>query len=260
MSHSLAQAALLWRALRTGVLALLCGFTAAGFNGCSGESHLEVLASNRHQARGDAWNLESQAFQQLVDKTIQPGWHVSISAISERSFAAESLYDETIPAYSIVGTNLYQQEQALKKARQDLKNVLAVLDSNRKGSDRTEIIAAASAAAERFDTDKTASRKLLVIISSGFEQSSVVNMADYSLNLNDEMTDRIIGHLKTLGTMPHLPGVDVCMAGITAGDRRWADHKRLLNISRFWHVFFQAAGARLASYNPSLKGCHEIPR
>ena len=228
--------------------------------GCSGETHVEVLASNHHQARGNAWPLERDAFLQLANTGIQPGWHIVVSPISERSFALQALYDEALPAYSFVGTNFYQQDLAKKKGQADVKKALAVLDANRAGSDRTEIIAAIGSAAKRFGGDKGSSKKILVILSSGFEQSSVINMADYHLDLNEATAKHIVEHLQQLGTMPQLSGVDVCMAGITAGDHQWADQKRLVNIEHFWELFFTSAGANLVWYEPTLKGCPALPR
>ena len=204
--------------------------------------------------------LERSAFQVVADKAIQPGWHVVIAPISERSFGIAALYDETLAAFSPTGTNYYQQDLAMKKARGDLTKVLATLETSSAGSDRTEIIAALGAASERFASDENAGKKLLVILTPGFEQSSIVNMGDYHLNLNDAVSDRIIRHLEALGTMPRLAGVRVCMAGVTAGDRRWADYKRQINIEHFWHTFFSRAGAQLTGYSPSLATCRELQR
>jgi hypothetical protein len=239
--------------LRLASLPLALMFAATALSGCR-HGHVELLASTRLQAADNAWDFEAAAFQDAVSRAVAPGQRLVIAPISDRSWAESSLFDASIPEFSLFGQNQHFIDVEVKEKRVAAKGVLTTLDQRRRGSNRTEIFSAVSAAANRFGTDEPETRKLLVILSTGFEQSATVNMADYNLSLDEALTDKLIRQMGHVRTMPRLEGVDVCMAGITAGQGRF-DIIRGERIHRFWDAYFHAAGGRLASYGPTLQNC-----
>ncbi len=226
--------------------------SAAGCNEAT--THVEVIASTRHEAPGNAWVVESRAFDYVARNGSKPGWRVIVTPIAERSLTAASPYDESTPPKSVFGPNDLDRSKKADadyvKAKRMFASTFAVPD----GSARTEIIAAIGAAADRIQSDSGATNRLLVILSTGFEQSSIVNMGDYGLDLA-RSSAHILAHLRQTGTLPNLRGVDVCMAGITSGLGDWTDLKRAREIERFWRRFFAASGARLISYGVSIETC-----
>jgi hypothetical protein len=215
-------------------------------------AHIEALTATRREAPGAAWQVEEAAYRHLTNAAIKSGWRVVVTPITDRSLAVPPLFDTTIPAFSIFGENEYHLKKDIAADRSRADQALRTLWTY-PGVNRTEILAAVNGAADRFEDD-SADRKVLVIISTGYEQSSIVNMADYNADLY-AATRRILHHMRVTRTLPRLSGVSVCMAGITSGQHNWADLKRSRDVRHFWHAFFSATGARLVSYGVSLEGC-----
>jgi hypothetical protein len=220
--------------------------------GCSAQqTHVEVLASVRADAPGPAWAAEAGDYRILERSVFNPGYHVVVAPISDSSSTERTLFDEVMPVYSISGLNPRQLNDLADRFRKKSEVSLGLLWMRQTGRARTEIIAAAAGAAERFADDPKGTRKILVILSTGFEQSSVVNMADSSQNLKTQ-TWPVIRHLAKSDMLPRLNGVEVCMGSISSGLHGWADSPQYRRIHGFWSALFNVAGARLVGYGPSL--------
>lgn len=219
---------------------------------CSSKpSHVEILASVKADAPGPAWVLENSAYAALGKALFGPGQHVVVTPVSDLSATAPSIFDETVEGDSLIGDNPMQIKERAAELRMKYDNAREKLDSYRARGPRTEIISAVVASASRFTEDAQNTDKVLIILSSGFEQSSMLNMGDASLSLR-ATTPTILQRLRHRDVIPDLSGVQVCMAGITSGKDGWADTNASLAIKSFWDAYFQAAGAHLIDFSPTL--------
>jgi len=171
--------------------------------------------------------------------------------VSDASATERPLLDESIPGESVVGKNSRQLRDMASADRLAAEKALGDLSRRTDGRQRTEIIAAVNGAAERFLDDGPGTKKYLLILTTGYEQSSIVNMADVRLDLR-QATWPLIRRLTRTGAMPNLRGVDVCMGSVTSGLGAWADTPQYRRIHAFWGAFFAQSGARLVSYGPYL--------
>jgi hypothetical protein len=108
-------------------------------------------------------------------------------------------------------------------------------------SDSSEIIAEINAAAQRLPSN--AGR--LIIISHGFEQSTLANFYDWNLPPNPQV---FLKHLAKKRLIPKLQGVNVCMLGITSGNDNNARGDLAWRVRGYWEAFFERAGANLEAY------------
>lgn len=234
-------------------MALVCGCL---LNACqpprTNSGFVQVVADAKAVAPGTEWGNETELFQRDVLSEVGDGDRLLVAPIDANSYSDAPVFDETFPAVSIQNVPL-----TVTMRTRDLRNA-AVAAFGRLGlsneSRRTEIVGAILAAGNRFETSR-ATRKVLVIISSGFEQSGLVNMADVRMRLAPGLTSELIRAIRARGELPSLSGVDVCFGGITAGENGWAEQRRLLEIGEFWRQFFMASGARLRSYGAAFHGC-----
>ena len=249
--------------MRARALVLAVAVSSVGCTGCGSKTesvHVEVLAGVRHVAPGDAWDLEVRAYRATYGELLRrDGYRVVIAPISDRSLSEAPVFDATAAAESFFGMNQDDAEHARTQTAKRAEIALATLGSRRNGLARTEIINAVVAAHDRFDVDPGSKRHVLVILSTGFEQSSIANMADYGLRLNaPSIRRRFVEHLRATGQVVELRGVDVCMLAVTTGQGHWSDYNRSRGVRLFWRDYFAAAGARLAGYGNSVESCPPI--
>jgi hypothetical protein len=219
---------------------------------CGGDpSHVELLASIKADAPGQAWPLEAADYRQLGESLFGPGQHVVVTPISDLSATEASIFDETTASDSLLGDNPMQIQEKAKATRERYYESISQLEARRSGHSRTEILSAIVMSASRFQDDSPRADKVLVILSTGFEQSGNLNMGDATLSLR-AATAAILSALHHRNLVPDLHGVKVCMAGVTAGERGWADSNSAFAIRSFWNAYFQDAGARLIAFGPSL--------
>ncbi len=214
-------------------------------------SHVEILAAIRADAPGQAWPLETAAYRELGTALFGPGQHVVVTPLSDLSATEASVFDQSVESDSLVGANPMQIKERAAKIRADYDRAIVPLAERHVDRPRTEIISAVVASASRFEDDPADADKVLVILSTGFEQSGVLNMGDASLSLRAE-TPAILASLRHRDLVPNLAGVRVCMAGITAGANGWADTNAALAIKTFWDDYFRATGARLIDFSPTI--------
>jgi hypothetical protein len=223
-----------------------------GLSACSGRTdHIEILASVKADAPGNAWTLESDNFNAIGSALFGPGQHVVVTALSDRSATEPAIFDDTVAAQSLLGDNDMVLHDKANVMRRGFVDALGQLAARRTGRPRTEIIEAVVAAAERFRDDAPGAGKSLVIFSTGFQQSGILNMGDASLSLR-RATPAVLKALRRRNYVPDLSGIKVCMAGITAGDKQWADANEAFAIRDFWDQYFRAAGAQLIGFSPAL--------
>jgi hypothetical protein len=239
---------------------LALAMVITGCGAASPSIHVEVLASIRHSASGSAWNVEAESYRGICTALLgRNDIRIVITPISDRSLTEASLFDEISPGESLFGKNDYDASRERKSLARKAEDVLATLLSRRSGSPRTEIINAIVGVADRFAAAPHDASRLLVIVSTAFEQSSILNMADYHLNLNSgAIRRRVLEHLKATGQLVNLRGVDVCMLAITNGDHNWADYNRSRGVRRLWRDYFAAAGARLMGYGAAIGSCQPL--
>jgi len=236
---------------------LALAITTTGCGATSLSAHVEVLASIKHSAPGNAWDLEAESYRAIYTALLgRNGVRIVITPISDHSLAEASLFDEVSPIKSLFGMNDYDASQERKALATKAERALAILQSRQFGSKRTEIINAIFGAADRFEAAPHDASRLLIILANSFEQSSILNMADYHLNLNSgAIRRRVLDHLKATGQLVALHGVDVCMLAVTNGDDNWADYNRSRGVRRFWQDYFAAAGAHLVGYGAAIGSC-----
>jgi hypothetical protein len=244
-------------------LALVTAFLVASCSASapdSGGVHVEVLAGIRHVAPGAAWDLEVQSYRAANAELLRRnGYRIVITPLSDSSLAEASIFDEVAPNASLFGSNNDDADSQLKAAEKKAEETLAILDSRRSGKMRTEILNAIVGAKDRFEADARRPRRLLIVEATGFEQSSVVNMADYNLKLNSPVIRRrLIDHLKATGQIVDLRGVEVCMLGITSGEGNWSDYNRSRGVRLFWTDYYTAAEADLVGYGGAVASCRPI--
>jgi hypothetical protein len=237
------------------VLALACCIGS-----CSGPppTHLEVLANARFAAPDEAWKLEGDLYKVLLTKSFQPGDHFVLAPITDRSFSAPPLVNEVLPIATLTGTNAVEAQQRLDEVRAEAAAAFDKLALVRARYPRTAIIGAIQSAAERLRGDGPSVRKVLVLLTTGFEQSGYVNMGDSSLTLDRDTIDQILKHLESAGSLPDLGEAEVCVAGITAGLGEHIDTPQQKRIQDFWTEFFVRAHAKLESYGVTLDGCKAV--
>ncbi|HEY5257198.1 MAG TPA: hypothetical protein VIJ12_02360 [Candidatus Baltobacteraceae bacterium] len=242
---------------------LTCSASIVMVTGCAAKpryANVEVLASIRELAPGDAWTLEAAAYRATYDAlAANDSTRVVVTPISDNSLSEVPLLDAVSPHEGLFGMN--ERDARLRRtALTALANAaLSELGQRTTGRGRTEIINAIFGAANRFESVTKGARNLLVILSSGFEQSSILNMADYRLTLNSNATlGRVLEHLKATGQVVDLRGTDVCMIGITSGDGHWADFNRSRGVRRFWQRYFADSGANLVGYGTDIQSCRAL--
>lgn len=222
------------------------------FTGCAGPvSHVEILAAIKPLAPGRAWHLEGSAYRELGKVLFGPGQHVVVTPLSDLSATEPSIFDEDIGNVSLIGKNPMQLREEAAKIRTKFHHAFSQLAMRRIDRRRTEIISAVVASAWRFRDDPRGTEKVLIILSTGFEQSGLLNMGDVSLNLRAE-SPYILRALRRRGLVPSLVGVKVCMIGITAGQNGLVDTNTALAVRSFWDSYFRAAGAQLIDFSPTI--------
>jgi hypothetical protein len=195
--------------------------------------------------------------------------HVTLAPITGRAFTGPTR-EVTLPSsntgglfgfgsepFSPSGASRARQAE-LRRKRADLIAAYAELSAHPGAPclPSSEIIGALKAAGDRLRAKPDNTRKLIVVLSHGFEQSRYMNLYDYKLDLHSEKErQRLIQRVSGGGVLPHLAGVTVCMAGITAGDDDNADAWLTTGVQAFWVDLFKESGAILASYSSGLSGC-----
>lgn len=229
---------------------------AVVLTGCSlgGGRVVQVLANVRDAAPGQAWSRETSVLHDDVLPHIGGGDRLVVAPIGTRSYTDPPVLDLTLASPSAFGANplqlTLQNRRLLRSAYATAVRGLARDRSAR----QTEIVAALMAAADRFSAEPDAV-KVLVLDSTAYEQSSIVNMADSRETLDAGAIAQLVAHIRVLHELPDLHGVRVCVTGITAGERGWADEERVLAVRAFWRAFFAASGATLVSYGTSPDAC-----
>ena len=222
------------------------------FTGCAGPvSHVEILAAIKPLAPGRAWQLERAAYRKLGKVLFGPGQHVVVTPLSDLSATEPSIFDESIGNVSLIGKNPMQLREDAAKIRAKFYRSFSQLSVRHIDRKRTEIISAVVASAWRFRDDPPGTEKVLIILSTGFEQSGLLNMGDVSLNLRTE-SPYVLEALRRRGLVPSRLGVKVCMIGITAGQNGLVDTNTALAVRSFWDSYFRAAGAQLVDFSPTI--------
>ncbi len=177
-----------------------------------------------------------------------------VAPIGDHAYTDAPVADVTLERPSAFGANPLQLTLRNRAMLRGLfPAVERRLEADR-SSGHTEIVAATMAAADRFNGEPDAA-KILIIDSTAYEQSSLVNMADVRQQLDPRSIALLIATIRRANQLPGLSGVRVCVVGISAGEGGWAVERRVLAIRAFWAAFFRAAGAQLASYGTPATGC-----
>ncbi|MHB8433933.1 MAG: hypothetical protein ACYC8W_07370 [Candidatus Tyrphobacter sp.] len=238
--------------LKLGLLAVACATLLVG---CGPRTRfIQVLANVRDAAPGAAWPREMRILKTAVLPYVGAGDTLVVAPIGDHAYTDAPVADVTLERSSAFGANPLQstlRNQAL------LRGLFAMVERRLeadRSSGHTEIIAATMAAMDRFNGEPNAS-KILILDSTGYEQSSLVNMADVHQQLDPRSIALLIASIRRANELPSLSGVRVCVAGISSGEGGWAVERRVLAIRAFWRAFFRAAGARLVSYGITPTGC-----
>jgi hypothetical protein len=228
----------------------------AALAGCSGpqERFVQVVANVRDAAPGNAWNAELAVLRNQVLPQIRAGDHFIVAPAGAHSYTQAPALDVTLGSTSAFGPNPLQvtiRNRAL--AQRAYATIVSALESSR-SKNQTEIVAATMAAADRFAAYPGA-EKILILDSTGYEQSTLLNMADVRQPLDARTDALLVERFRRANELPDLHGVRVCVAGISSGESGWAVERRVLAVRAFWERFFSATGATLVSYGTTLEGC-----
>ncbi len=239
------------RNLAFGALAL-----CIALGGCSSRSGriIQVLANVRDTAPGEAWNRELAVLRDVVLPHIAPGDDFIVAPVGAHAYTDAPVVDLVLEEPSAFGANPLQ---LTLRNRRLLRSAYSAAErglEDDRSTNETEIVAATMAAADRFASAERA-QKILILDSTAYEQSNVVNMADIRQSLDTAAIARLIAHLRRVNELPDLRGVLVCVTGITAGEHGWADEQRVLDVRAFWRAFFSASGATLVAYGTSPEPC-----
>lgn len=215
---------------------------------------VQVLISIGESAPRDAQGHYADLLEKQVMAQLPNGTRLQLAPIDHRAFTASAV------TINYPGDSLLSRPTGLeeRKARQ---NQIAAAESalaefaKRPAGSGTEIIGAVQAAAKRFQ-GAPGGKKLLILLTTGFEQSEFFNLYDTLLDLQQPQTiDQLLAKVKAGGAIPDLHGVTVCVAGITNGDDNNAPLRLVSGLEHWWRAYFSAAGATLASYGAGLEGC-----
>lgn len=214
---------------------------------------IQVLANVPQTAPGTAWSGEKTVFESQVLGHLRPGDRLLLVGVDASSYTDDPVFDATLETASVLGANALDAKRQNRKVRQDAEAAFEQLHGSTAGH-RTEIVSAILAASQRFE-GRPAAQNVLILESTGYEQSGVINMGDARLKLTQSTIEATIDKIRRAGELPRLDGVRVCFAGITSGQGGWAASRRVVTIEAFWRAFFRAGGARLISYGAALTNC-----
>lgn len=144
--------------------------------------------------------------------------------------------------------NDYTRQVALKRQAKDAsERFTGMLQTQRPSRPGSAIIDGIRHASDLLTKLPAEQEKVVVILSDMIEQSEV---ADFS-GLTPADGAALVARLKQEGKLPALAGARVYVAGITDASGALPS-SRVQAIRAFWESFFEAAGARLEWYGPSL--------
>jgi hypothetical protein len=219
-------------------------------------AHVELLLNDGLTAPGDAWKTETLLFDLALKDVNRQGWHIVIAPISDRSYATSPVFDETLPRADVTSEiNPTDIDDFLAPVLSREHEALEAIKVFPQVQGRTEIFAAIKASADRLQLEPDSVDKLMILISTMWEQSGAVNMADAQLRLDERETERILDHLAKAHLQPNLRGVQICVAGLSAGLNDTLRSSQQGHVGAFWQAYFTRAGGTLVSYNVSLDGC-----
>lgn len=208
----------------------------------------------RDTAPGAAWGRELAILRENVLPHVGPGDRLVVAPIGSHSYTDSPVLDLTLESASAIGSNPLQ---LTLRNRNLLRHAYAAAVrglANDRSTANTEIIAATMAAADRFGSNPGAA-KVLILDSTGYEQSSLLNMADVRQQLDADTIAQLVERIRRANELPRLDGMRVCVAGISAGEGGWAVERRIIDVRAFWQAFFRASGATLVSYGTTPEGC-----
>lgn len=116
----------------------------------------------------------------------------------------------------------------------------------------TEIWAALWAAAKRLPP--AGSPRVIVCLCTAWEQSALINTADYNLPLDAARAAELDTAAAQAGETPDLQGVAVLFAGASDGKGGWADQQATTALQGFWAAALAPTGARLSWLGSALPG------
>lgn len=175
---------------------------------------------------------------------------LTLAAITGRSYTAPA---RILESPDPLKTNRFELE---KKGRDLRKEVLRAFDELRAEAIRnctrgTEIIGALKAAGER-----TRGPGRILVLAHGFEQSELMNLYDYHLQLEQpKVRAQLLERVRAKIGLPPLKDQEVCFAGITAGNDQNANSRLTGSIRLFWAELIAASGGKLVGYGVSPRSC-----
>lgn len=175
---------------------------------------------------------------------------LTLAAITGRSYTAPA---RILESPDPLQTNRFELE---KKGRDLRKEALKVFEQLKAEAARnctrgTEIIGALKAAGER-----TRGPGRILVLAHGFEQSELMNLYDYNLQLEQpRVRAQLLERVRAKIGLPPLKDQEVCFAGITAGNDQNANSRLTGSIRLFWEELIAASGGRLVGYGVSPRSC-----
>ena len=235
----------------------LLALTLLLLTGCSNAPgpQVQVLVSTGDSAPPAAQARYADLLQQQILPALPYGTRLQLAPIDYRAFTAAAVNID-FPSASLLTRPTGLEAKRARRGQQDAATAALTQFHARQAGSGTEIIGAVQAAAGRFGKGSPAARKLLVLLTTGFEQSELFNLYDTRLDLQSAAgIDQLLAKAKATHAVPDLQGVTVCIAGITNGDDNAAPLRLVSGLERWWRAYFAAAGAQVASYGAGLEGC-----
>jgi len=234
----------------------ICLLLLATLLGCSSPAEGDAivvlldLSASAQESRGRTVT----AFDKILDE-VGAATQLYVLGIEANSLVApvELVLTPSPLTRSLFGTNSYTERRGLKQVRtQAAEQFRALLDRAPQDRPGSAIVDAIVRAHDLLGASG-AGRRTLVVLSDGFEQGDLIDIS----GLQPIEVSPVLDQLKQAGRIPNLTGICVFFAGITEGDRQSPVSAGTVRaVGNFWRGYFEAAGAELALYDPSLVRFH----
>ncbi len=196
-----------------------------------------------------------RAMATAVASCAGPGTALTLRAITDRSLTELPLFTGTIPTetgQNAVNPLRYRTELLGFAAREAAAvDRLPAVGATATGSDP---LGALTAAGQDQTAAPTGSKRVVVAIFNGWQQTRALNLFSYQRDPAGS-TGAAVRALRASGGLPDLGGSDVVIVGLTAGERSMqTSDAHVAGLCRFWRGVVAASGGKLTLCAAALPG------
>jgi hypothetical protein len=201
---------------------------------------VDMSGSTNHARR----TVYREGFEKIYEGLDQ-GDRIMVGTITGRSYIDfKPALDVEIPKKSL-WVNRIRFERNLTETKEKIREEVEKLLSQKKGTQRTEILNSLNIADTIFHNEKR--KKILVILSDMIQDSREYNFE--KAPVTDAYIDQIVRYREKHNLIPNLSDVKIYVAGASGSD----SHK-FRAVAKFWTRYFEKTGAdfSLHRYGHSL--------